>query len=1180
MPLFLRSNASKRNLAQPSPPPVSAVSDAPPLLPLPSFVSSASAAFLPSSESTPTSTSRPESSSSSSTSTIPTTSSLASSSSVSTLPSSTSSAVADVDTRWSVLDSSSATLPSAPNGGVASPRKGGGGSGSRSRKSSVGSSASKGEKGGLKGLFGRRRSGSKSREAAREEEGVAEGEKENEVVPPVPALPASLLLAGAIDSPYSSSGVATPSTTHEEPHRQQQQPVQPQGEEDELASLLYLVHAAGDKFASSDSGDVSASYEPRREDGQEKDEFRTPPLISCATFSSSPSPASTLSSAAPETPNPVYSFLSHLSPSSSQSSKPAPLPASSSSFNLSSSPSFLRPPPTHHPSSRPLPHSRSTPRLRRPPPVSVDDGKEDDYGAASSGDEEGGKSGWKSKPTSAFARPGPRSRPRPNAAATAIGPRAASVLLHSLDQLTPSSSPSSSQFGPRSTYPPTSSPTSPLDLRKKLAHLSLACRLSPSSSLSPSEAAELDPSSSFPSPSSSAAALDEEQGKKRASVFSVSMLRLSTASSLDSFSVLSPASASSPASTGEKARKAVDAFERDHGKLGAAETRRTVLDHLPPSSAVAGGRALFSAERLRTWAQRPAFEARKVELRVIEVGGTEVLREDVVRPARLRSAGLEAGRSEGMFAILTEVGRRERGSGRKGAGWRGEGEGLLNPVFRLDPKDITLPAALKAAAAGAASPPPPSAARMAARSSLLPPQRVGGGGGGKAGNGGRKPLLPGPLLLKVLAEEGTDLEVPDGRIEKGESGGRGGKDEEEDEDDRPLLQLKHQRQSLLPPPRPSSTLPPPFHSPTSPLTKRSSALPPSSSSAALAHATRRADLLSLEVSRLRQAQLESQRREEDLRREHEEKEEKREAEEREKRERRRREEQQRRSRIMHAPKAATGVRGQGGEEGERRKKDARRGSTLPPSASSSTPHLLPVPGAVPPPQPWLGAAPAAYIPVPMPVQMVPMPFYQAPYFSSSAPDLHQQQQLLQSHLLQPQPHPQRAVSRSGSRQSLLPPFPPPTRAPSPHPHSHPPPTPKRSSHLPLPHPPSRSQPTTPKRQSSHPALPRSSSSSSPFASSSTSSHKPGLPHSHSAPLPTTEEKEKGKRVSVLPPLFLSPSSHPSSTSTSPTGTRQPSLHAHRGSPSPLRQEHASQKEKKGERRLTAQRGGDAFLMAR
>ncbi|GAA5986265.1 hypothetical protein JCM11641_004872 [Rhodosporidiobolus odoratus] len=878
--------------------------------------------------------------------------------------------------------------------------------GRRSRKNSAGSAK-------LKGFF-RRRSGSKGSVKEKDERGEspkkpAQG-RDREIVPPVPSLPPTL---GLFELPSTPFTTPPQSNLVSATRPVQEQSIFADAEGEDLASLLHLVHAAGDKAIGSDEG--HERYRPSPPENippvSPGSDLRTPELAASSAFSS---PSSDFSS--PSTPKPLYSFLSHIPATSYQKKAKFTAGAILSPYSLSGRST----------------HSLLTPPTTPPAPSTA----EDDYGAASDPeeDEEDDRDhAWgrqvRAHPT--FAR---RSRPPPllvmlsphsstlpkpsrsprspalprSARPRPLGPRATQLLSLTVGRLSPSPSSSSSSTctleSPLSTHSPSAAFTfrsskQVQPLRKTLGRLALLRKLKRGTTML--EAMEVE--RSFSSSSSSFSS----SGAKRSSVISKSA-RLSMSSFGDEDEDEEDREGRRGNDDGSAGRRSLEMWELEHGKLDKGATLRAVLSPVggdfapatpPPSSPSSPSSSSYAVlfPRLSLWVLRPAFQMRMLETRRLDTpwgggGGSErgMVVEDVVRPSRVGSGRVVplklSARVRGMLAGL-EV--RERGGlgGSEGEGKREDSEdGLLNPVaFAVDGE---ISPSLRAAAEGASRPPEPFSAEVS-RKDGKKSARLGGMNGR---SGPRKLLLPGPLLLKALAEDG------EGEEEALETQKQ---DDDSDEDDQPLFHLQQKRVSFLPTTsRSSSRLAKP---PT----------PPAVSQTALLRAQQKAAKLEEEVQRLKAKEREAKEREEQMRWEQQERDEQREREVKEKEAARRMTEQRRRSQIMSS--AAV-----------RRGRDERRTSTLPPPhASQPTLHpslyahqsLLAVPQA----QQWM-----VPVPVAVPVGMGGMPFYQMPLLSSSAPDLQPQQHLLPPGPQYASPPRSRTPSPSGlprtaSRQSLLPP---------------------------------------------------------------------------------------------------------------------------------------------------------------
>ncbi|GAA6030214.1 hypothetical protein JCM8097_008991 [Rhodosporidiobolus ruineniae] len=982
--------------------------------------------------------------------------------------------------------------------------------GDKEKRNRSNSAASAGSRKSFKGFFARRRSRSASK--GRPSEGDDNHGGEVEQVPPVPALPPTVDLLSLLPPAVESTAPTPVPTRSAAP-----EPV----DEDDLTALLRLVHAAGDKIGGDPEG---TPYEP---------ELHTPPLVSSSSFFSRTSAPSSASPATPKS-KPVYSFLSHL-PSSGfgEGSKSNPKP------------SFLSSPPP-----KPFPSS-SRVRSTRAQPVR-DDGREDDYGAASDEEEQPAppqpRSGRK-KPTPALPHAPAAAFPPPAQAKRPLGPAATSLLRTSLSRLAPS--PPSSSSAPSSTLPRSATPPSS-NLRRTLARLSLARRLAHPAGLTAVEALEVESSSScFVGLSSSGVGGGAEDRSSLARYGADQRASVMSLSAVPGLPV--PAGAGAGAGAASEAEELVKSWEAQYGPLSSPSTARRLFspsaaggaadDPHPPSGK--GIELVFP--RLAVWSARPSFARRNLEARVVRAAGVETVVEDVVRPCRVGFGGGTSGlgmsgRVRGLLHALEggveEVDGPRRGSdrpSRRTTRTTAPPSGLPNPAGGEE----VLPAAFRAAAAGAVSPPRSPSSLGASR----PPRdsRMAGGAGG--GRGARRPLLgPGPLLLKALAEEAEEdvgASVPVAKEEKEE--GSNPDDDDSEEDDRPLFQLKQeaQRASLLPPfvspPRSRSASPIASRRAVSPVPHPSHAA--SSTHAALLLAQRRTATLEAELVQLRAREAAASEREKAQRALEGSRADERRRDEREREKRRREEEQRRRGRALEAAGVAgRGRRERGGEEGrekaERRSRGEKRSSTLPSSSSHQhglqPHHYGQQPYLIPPVNPWMPMpVPMQAFAVPVPVP-VPMPlagqggFYQLPpAFSGSAADLHGQQQ----RALSPSPAPMASPPRRAAS-----PAPPRSQPTTPKRHSHLPPAPPAARPGPTPiSPPPRPAPTTPKRVSllppsrSQPDLKRQSSSP---AASSLPPHPPPptVPRSHSAatltprPLHHLTSPPPSKRLS-RPPLL-------------------------------------------------------------
>ncbi|BGP18181.1 hypothetical protein JCM10213_009024 [Rhodosporidiobolus nylandii] len=1064
MPLFLRSSPSKKNLS------------AAPALPPPPPAAPQLSLGSPFQLSLPFAPARSDSSDSGS-----------------TVPSSSSGGTGKLTSPTSEEELSASARSSADS--VVPKAQDGFGQGLRSRKSSSGK---------LRGLFsGRKRSGSKGSVKAREEEKPLKVEQ----VPPVPALPPTL---GLFELPLPSLAPSAPAEVTGLPTPAPEDPdsVFAMQEGRELADLLFAVHAAGDAVGSRAEEEKYVPPQlvtPPTRSG--KFPFRTPELVSPSSSSSGSlfsSPSSVFSSPATSgspTPKPFYSFPSR-NPAGKEGKRTSLL-SPFSAFTLRASQSLLTPPTTPPPAPKP-----------------VDDGEEDDYGAASASDSDGEDGAWQKKPNSSFARRGPpppllrtpspssASHPSPSPSPVPrsprrrpLGPRATKLLSLTVGRLSPApTSPSSTLAAPLSTHPSAavraaSNLRHPQPLARTLGRLALLRKLKRGTTML--EAMELEV------PRSSTAAI--YGADKRASVVSRSA-RLSIASE-DSLE---------REYDGAEGRRSLEMWEAEHGRLDDAGTVRSILAAseaggqgekaftpaiAPPAPPFSAAAAVSTFPRLALWAARAPFPHRMLETRVVLVAGMASVLSDIVCPSRVGSGRARpvklSARVGGMLAALGEAQRPARE--------RETDAGLPNSAVEA------ISPALRAAAAGAA--PSPMAfgpETLEGRRMSLAQKRTSTAG---SRGGPRKLLLPGPLLLKALAEaEENGESVKDFETSREESS---------DEDDRPLFHLA-QRASLLPP-RPLSRSP--SRSPA-----RSPSTSPAASQTALIRAQQKAARLEAEVERLRAREAEARQREEDLHREHLEREALREMEIREKEARRRMEEQRRRSRIMHSPSTGRG--------------EEKRASGLPAPANAHRSSMLPLPSQQ---QQQLLAVPSPYMALPVPMA-VPMPFYQLPLLSTSQPELHYQRAELQrAH--SPQPYTRAASpspARAASRQSVLP------SRPGPMPLS-PPRSPQRVSFL--------------SHSASNPNLPRSPSSphrSSPLPPpparrQSTHPLPPLLPHSASTPTlsylsPGAAGGRTSHRASIQPFLVAG----------APAGIR-------------LSRSHSSLSPNQASPRIPVRAGGAAFL---
>ncbi|GAA5910500.1 hypothetical protein JCM5296_003679 [Sporobolomyces johnsonii] len=1003
MPLFLRSSSSKRNLAAaratPAPPP-----------PLPSATTGSSGLGSPFQLQVPFAAATASSSS-------------ASSDSVSSRSNSTDAnkSSSPTESQWSVVQDSPNT---AAGGEDLSPRK--------KRSASFGSNR-------LGTLFRRRSSKNLAAHAS------ADQLAKVEVVPPLPKLPPTLGLfelpnvgaAAGVEQKVNladsrmnnDSGVLTP-------------PAEPGQESEDLASLLYLVHAAGDKFSAPERVPSVPYSVPPVSSSPTPDE--TPPLVSSSAFSS----PSSNGSRSPGTPHAPYAFLSHLA-------------SRDSLLSPHSQASTLLTPPT----TPPLPPGTTGPER------DGGESEEDDYGGSSDGESAAPLSVWQQRPNSSFRKasssaqsprpgslalpppapraPGPRGRSNgrlPSPRRRPLGPRATHLLEATVGRLSPApSTPEGAHLAaPLSTHPSsavraTANLRQPQSLRLTLGRLALLRKLKRGTTMLEAMEIERRP----PAPVAPAT-----KAGSRLSVLSAAGTEASEGDDRDG-----------------DGRTSLDTWELEHGDLEDDETVRRVLggaggggggggekDLAPFSTLPAAaktdkafslaasdaaapgvngarptplGKVAAVFPRLRLWIDRPGFADSHLVVIAVEDGVLmDLVRrrrtgfgqdEKVAPSARLRGmldlVDPEPASRSSIEGIGSRVGRPAR-EGRD----KGGREALGGEVFS---------AAMRHAAAGATQPPPP----------FQPPVRSFGGARKK------KLLLPGPLLLQALAEEPrhAHFALPTPTATATESS---------DEDDLPLASLKR--------------------SPT-PVTS-----PSPMSAAALLQAQQKAARLENEVARLRAREIEAREREVRILLEQEEREDAREQEIRENEIQRRMAEQRRRSKVMHT-KIEPQVR-----EPQERRPASRRSSTMPlprplsgmiPTSQSQ--QLLAVPTA------W--GMPTLAVPV-----AVPVPLYQTPRFSISAPALphsHSSPMLYQplrdpSPLPPPPPLP---IPRSASRQqqlhvaspprrratspglppaaAALPASPPPRRpSPSPRrasfiPPANPPPPSRRLSTVPVPSPP-------------------------------------------------------------------------------------------------------------------------------
>ncbi|GAA5825300.1 hypothetical protein JCM11251_006928 [Rhodosporidiobolus azoricus] len=1063
MPLLPRSSRSKRDIAQttgattlsgstsPLPAPAPAQLVSPYQLEL-SLTPPASSAAFTVTHAAPPNPARTATGSSSSTS--------SSGATTETAPTTTGCNGSDVSldhNRWSVLDVNAAEdTKEVANGRTDYEER------KRLRKKSSTGSV----KEGLKGFFsGRRRSSSRGDQKAKERE-------KEEIVPPVPSLPPSIGLLDLslpsldyIESPAAAKspngaivgahGLPTPS---DELFAAPSSPVSSTlAEGDDLTSLLHLVHAAGDQAFVDEDVVRAAPYVPPA----------SQPAIK--PFSLASCPSTLPSSRSPSVPQPVYSSLSHLT---LKGNKPPASP------------------------SLPSPRTASKPPLLGPTTTPVpQDSDEDSYGAELQevGTTVSSSPGTAATPprltrsVSSYSSPGTGTlRRRP------LGPRATELLSLTLSRLYPSQIPSSTSLAqpfpdgalsaPTSTHPASAvRAAEPLrqtqTIARTLGRLVVLSKLR--RGITMLETLEIEAHRSSVSPYFDA----------RASVISKSarMSVLSTDSGDGEMSGIDKSSG----------KRDLEVWESEYAKLAEGVAPRRVPDdesntppRVTPLPFVAGSGAAIPLPRLKEWVARPSFLERKSETRVMylplsfsDVPGGSVeagIVTDVVRPSRVGEGGLRMGNLK-VSAQVKGLARALEGHEGADEGACGEGTPFGRPkrekkpwvgLLSLDHQGggAILPA-LRAAAMGAARPP-----SMPATPDLLRRTSDTGGAGTK------KLLLPGPLLRRVLAEEGQDdvdarREEARERLER-RSTSNGEEEEHDDEDDRPLGHIQQQYRASLPPsPRRIPSIAP----------IRTSHIPAS----ALAFAQDRVARLESEVARLKAREVAATQREDRLRREQAEREISRARERREKDVQRRLAEQSRRSRL-----ANEGVAPANKELGDG-SKGARRSSALP-LFKDQTPSLY----SAHEQQNFLAAPALPTFAVPISVA-VPIPFDHVPSLASSAPNLQQ----LQGVPMSTAPSPGSVgLPRSASRQPLLPPAPVPTQSWSP---------PRQAVKEGHPLPSSLRPPSA-----SHPHLPLGHfSSPSTLTSKRQSSHAlPPAPHlSHS---PTSPPTPTSKRVSVQP--YLSP----------------------------------------------------------
>ncbi|GAA5938713.1 hypothetical protein JCM1841_002624 [Sporobolomyces salmonicolor] len=931
MPLFLRSSTSKRNLAAaratPAPPPPSETTTGPSGLGSPFQLQVPFAAATTSSSS-------------------------ASSDSVSSRSNSTEAnkSSSPTESQWSVVQDSpnNATL-----GEDLSPRK--------KRSASFGSNR-------LGNLF--RRRSSKNLAAHTSADQLAKVE----VVPPFPKLPPTL---GLFELPNVGAANNAEQKVHRADSRMNNDsgvmtpPTEPGEESEDLGSLLYLVHAAGDKFSAPERVRSIPYAAPPTSFSPTPDE--TPPLVSSSAFSS----PSSNGSRSPGTPHAPYSFLSHLA---------------SRDFLLSprSQASTLLTPPT----TPPLP-------LLAPGTTGPDrnggESEEDDYGGSSDeGEGTPSLSVWQQRPNSSFRKatssaqsprpgslalppptpraPGPQGRSNsrlPSPRRRPLGPRATHLLEATVGRLSPApSTPEGAHLAaPLSTHPSsavraTANLRQPQPLRLTLGRLALLKKLKRGTTMLEAMEVERRP----PAPIAPATTAGS-----RLSVLGAAGTEPGEGEERD----------------GGDGRTSLDTWELEHGNLEDDETVRRVLGagggekDLAPFSTLPGaakadkafslaasdaapgngarptplGKVAAVFPRLRQWIDRPGFADSHLVVIAVEDG----VFMDIVRRRRTNQDEkvVASARLRGMLDLVDpEPASRSSIDGLGSRGARPAREGKDKGGREVLGGEV-LSAAMRHAAAGATQPPPP----------FQPPVRSFGGARKK------KLLLPGPLLLQALVEEPrhAHFALPTPTATATESS---------DEDDLPLASLKRS-------PTPATS-------------------PSPMSAAALLQAQQKAARLENEVARLRAREIEAREREVRILLEQEEREDAREQEIRENEIQRRMAEQRRRSKVMH-----TKIEPQ--REPQERRPASRRRSTVPlprPLSgiipTSQAQQLLAVPTT------W--GMPTLAVPV-----AVPVPLYQTPRFSISAPALphsHSSPMLYQPLRTQGPlpPPPPLPIPRSASRQ--------------------------------------------------------------------------------------------------------------------------------------------------------------------
>ncbi|ORY47575.1 hypothetical protein BCR35DRAFT_310911 [Leucosporidium creatinivorum] len=870
----------------------------------------------------------------------------------------------------------------------------------RARGRSAQQAGSEGSSGGGKGFggfFKRVRSSSRGRKKEEQQPKVQQR------APPVPAVPSDFRLSLGLGAMSAGSigmgngggeavqGDLGISMSGDEAFEAPAKPAPGVG--GDLGDLLYLVHAAGDRFTSEPTSNDWSHPLPSPPLVAPTAQKTTPTLLQSSAFSSPGSPPS------PATPKPYYSFFSHLGNNDLASYKPMTPPS-------------------------------SPPVVRTPPPKPE---SEDDYGGSSSDEE----ALWSRKPNTSFGRspkgsfappPAPkqakgsrllilsptRSRRR------ALGPKAKEVLDYTLLRLSPSSSTLSTavptRYQPSSLHHPLSTtphrtiaafgPTNTVQV--VLGRTLIARKLLRGLTMLES--------------------MDLERGASRRRRDSQdSQSSTSTAGSFDE---------AAPRPTTPSLTLLIDTFEIDVDQPPPTTPVRPALSPLarapkpPPSSPSSPS---LQPARLRNWIARPSFAESHLNTLVIE-GGIEMV--DLVRPARGKVPKLAVSERLKAMAGLGDAGVL----GEEKASSKGR------PGRERPPTVGSNGGQQQRGGQRASSLPPPSAV-------------------------GRKPVLPGPLLLRALAEKKLN--------------GTGDSSEEED---LPLAVLRS---------RGSST--PASSSPAS-----SSPAASSASTAALQKAQARAEKLEAEVGKLRKQEEARKASLTRMQREKEQREIEWQEEKREEERKRRVAEQRRRSRATgQVEDRPTGIRSASKDRQHKRASAAppsKQHLSLAPSPSAyAAPFLPPAPPnlwaqpqmlAVPPPG-W------GFVPVPV---MMPLPSPNTPPFYSP----------------QPSPHASTSPFSTFAQAGVNRPPPPP---PIPHSHSAPNRISQRSTSQGPSLKPPPNGPTSMRRSSSHgPPLNRSSRHAPPPLPSAMASGKRvsfvppavGMARSNSTPESIAVERERAK----------------------------------------------------------------------